>query len=420
MSMKLRWNSMNCSRASLALVLLLTAPLAAISAEAQTYTVIHTFKGGNDGVEPEAGLLLAANGIYGTTYRGGGDSQTGTVFKIDQTGQETVLERFPGCCGEYPSGSSPLSGLIRDADGNLYGTTYLGGPQYYGTVFELRKNGKLNVLHRFVGTDGSGPSSLIRDAAGNLYGTTRYGGDIENCNVPVGCGTVFKLDTAGKLTVLYVFQGTFDGTVPTGSLALDPQGNLYGIASQGGSFDCQGTGCGTLFKLDSRGKIAILHVFRSSEPYGIFPFGGLIGDQAGNLYGTTNAGAFGDNGAVFKLDPNGDLMVLYDFKGGRDGSGSAAPLIQDAARNFYGTTEFGGDASCKLLGLQLGCGTVFKLDTAGHETVLYRFKGGKDGGFPEAGLVMDAAGKLYGTAPNAGSFGCEEFVGCGVVFKITP
>jgi uncharacterized repeat protein (TIGR03803 family) len=95
-------------------------------------------------------------------------------------------------------------------------------------------------------------------------------------------------------------------------------------------------------------------------------------------------------------------------------------LLRDTAGNLYGTTEFGGDLSCNLLGGQLGCGTVFKLDTTGRETVLYRFTGKKDGGFPTAGLVMDAVGKLYGTAPDAGDFSCQQFVGCGVVFEVTP
>jgi len=420
MKSKLAWNFINRGRASLVLALLLAAMIAAAtSAEAQTYKVIHTFTGGSDGIEPETGLLLAPDGLYGVTYVGGGDSETGTVFRIDKAGHETVLFRFPGCCDVYPKGAGPLGALIRDAAGNLYGTTYLGGANKLGTVFKIDKAGKETVLHSFKGADGSGPwAPLIRDADGSLYGTTAYGGNLENCLS--GCGTVFKLDAAGKLTVLYAFEDTFDGTIPTGNMVRDPQGNLYGIASQGGSSDCVGGGCGTLFKLNTSGTITILHVFHSSDSYGCFPFGGLIRDQAGNLYGTTDGCASGNNGTVFKLDRKGDITALYNFKGGRDGSGSAAPLTQDAAGNFYGTTEFGGDLSCKLLGNQLGCGTVFKLDTAGRETVLYRFKGKKDGGFPMAGLVIDKAGKLYGTAPDAGDFGCEEFVGCGVVYEVTP
>ncbi|HEY3972920.1 MAG TPA: choice-of-anchor tandem repeat GloVer-containing protein [Candidatus Sulfotelmatobacter sp.] len=422
MKLKFAWNSIKRGRASLVLALALTAMLTATpAAQAQTFTVIHTFTGGNDGIDPLDALLLAPDGIYGNTYDGGGNSSIGTVFRIDKMGEYTVLYRFPGCCDVYPRGADPIGGLIRDAAGNLYGTTYLGGAYRQGSIFKLDKTGRETVLHSFGGADGSGPwATMIMDSAGNLYGSTAYGGDITNCDIPVGCGTVFKLDPAGNLTTLYAFQGTFDGTMPIGNLVRDAQGNLYGTAGQGGSSSCVGTGCGTLFKLDMSGAITILHVFVNSDAYGCFPFGGLIGDRAGNLYGTANACAAGDNGTIFRLDPQGVITVLYNFKGGRDGRDSAAPLLRDAAGNLYGTTEFGGDLSCNLLGEQLGCGTVFKLDTTGQETVLYRFTGKKDGGFPTAGLVMDAAGKLYGTAPDAGDFGCEQFIGCGVVFAVTP
>lgn len=419
MNLQTGWNSIKC--ASLVLAMSLTAILAvATSADAQTFRVLHTFRGQNDGNEPNAGLLLAPDGLYGDTYVGGGkDSDVGTVFRIDKTGY-TVLYRFPGCCNVYPRGADPEGTLIRDAAGNLYGTTYRGGDTNNdGTIFKLDNTGKETVLHEFVGTDGIGSRApLVMDAAGNLYGTTEYGGNLAIC--VVGCGTIFKLDPAGQLAVLYEFEDTFDGVFPTGNIVLDPQGNIYGIASQGGSSDCVGGGCGTLYKLDTSGTITILHVFSSSDSIGCFPFGGLIGDRAGNLYGTTDGCAAGDNGTVFKLDPNGKITALYNFKGGTDGSGSVAPLIRDRAGNFYGTTEFGGDLSCKLLGNQTGCGTVFKLDTSGHETVLYRFHGKQDGGFPLAGVVIDAAGNLYGTAQSGGDFTCQEFIGCGVVFEVTP
>jgi uncharacterized repeat protein (TIGR03803 family) len=433
--MKLKFECSSVKRANISLALVSALSLATIvaaipSAEAQTYKVIHSFTGGKDGIEPEAGLLLAANGnIYGTTYRGGGSSDTGTVFKIDKTGKETVFT-FPGCCGVYPKGGGPEGGLVRDSAGNLYGTTGYGGRGGgsncgnfgCGTIFKMAATGKRTVLHSFVGTDGHTPrGALIRDTAGNLYGTTLYGGDLSRCGGS-GCGTVFELNAAGKLRVLYMFKGGLDGGQPIGNLARDSHGSLYGNTYEGGSFDCQGPGCGTLFKVDLSGNETILHVFLSTEPYGIIPFGGLIRDKAGNLYGTANAGgAFPQNGTIFKLDPAGVLTVLYNFMGGTDGSGPFGPLILDAAGNVYGTTSLGGDPSCKLLGTSLGCGTVFKLDTAGREMVLYRFKGGKDGGFPEAGLLMDAVGNLYGTASLGGDFACDNGgLACGLVFKITP
>jgi len=398
--------------------------------EAQTYKVIHSFTGGKDGIQPEAGLLLAADGnIYGTTYEGGGRSNTGTVFKIDQTGKETRFT-FPGCCGIYPQGGGPEGDLVQDSAGNLYGTTSYGGTGGgsncgnfgCGTIFKLDTTGKETVLHNFVGTDGHGPrGGLVRDAAGNLYGTALYGGDLSRCG-GLGCGTVFELNAAGKLRVLYAFEGDLDGAQPIGNLARDSKGNLYGNTYEGGSFDCVGPGCGILFRVTPTGKETILHVFRDGDPAGIFPFGGLIRDQAGNLYGTANAGgAFPENGTIFKVDPTGVISVLYNFMGGADGSGPDAPLILDAAGNLYGSTQLGGDPSCTLLGSRLGCGTVFKLDTAGQETALYRFKGGKDGGFPEAGLLMDAVGNLYGTASLGGDFGCDNGgLACGVVFQVKP
>jgi uncharacterized repeat protein (TIGR03803 family) len=391
------------------------------------YGVIHSFTGGKDGIEPEAGLLLSGNSIYGATYRGG-ESDTGTVFKIGKTGKETVFT-FPGCCGKYPEGGGPEGGLVHDSAGNLYGTTNYGGNGGSncgnfgcGTIFQLDATGQETVLHSFVGTDGHGPrGGLIRDAAGNLYGTALFGGDLSTCG-GLGCGTVFKLDAAGILTVLHEFEGGLDGAQPIGNLARDSLGNLYGNTYEGGSSDCQGPGCGTLFKVDTSGTETILHVFLSTEPFGVIPFSGVIRDRGGNLYGTTSAGgAFPENGTIFKLDPAGVLTVLYNFMGGTDGSGPFGPLILDAAGNLYGTTELGGDPSCKLLGSALGCGTVFELDTAGRETVLYSFKGGNDGGFPEAGLVMDTSGNLYGTASLGGDFACDNGgLACGLVFKITP
>jgi uncharacterized repeat protein (TIGR03803 family) len=432
MKPKFECSSVTQPRLSLALIMLFLAAVgvAIPSAEAQTYKVIHRFTGGKDGIEPETGILIAANGnIYGTTYGGGGPNDTGTVFKLDPTRKETKFT-FPGCCGIYPQGGGPEGDLVQDSAGNLYGTTGYGGTGGgsncgnfgCGTIFKLDTTGKETVLHSFVGTDGHGPrGGLIRDTAGNLYGTALYGGDLSRCG-GLGCGTVFKLDTAGKLTVLYAFEGDLDGAQPIGNLARDSKGNLYGNTYEGGSFGCTGPGCGILFKVSPTGKETILHAFVDGDPAGIFPFGGLIRDQAGNLYGTTNAGgAFPENGTIFKVDQTGVITVLYNFKGGTDGGGASAPLIQDTSGNFYGTTEFGGDPSCPLLGTTLGCGTVFKLDKTGQETVLYRFTGQKDGGFPIAGLAMDAAGNLYGTAWLGGIFACDNGgQGCGVVFEITP
>jgi uncharacterized repeat protein (TIGR03803 family) len=320
--------------------------------------------------------------------------------------------------------------LVRDAAGNLYGTTLGGGAAKSGTVFKLDTDGRETVLHSFTGAagDGSNPyAGLILDAAGNLYGTTVYSGDLA-CDPPYGCGTVFKLDAAGTETVLYRFTRTGgDGALPYGGLVRDAAGNLYGTTAGGGDLSCgDGDGCGIVFKVDSTGKETVLHIFTGTGGDGSDPFDALILDAAGNLYGTTSAGGNGSPcpygsrscGTVFKLDTTGKETVLHNFSG-LDGAGPFAGLIRDSAGNFYGTTEFGGDMSCSILGTP-GCGTVFKLDTAGTLTVLHSFTG-SDGANPISGLIRDAADNFYGTTEFGGDLPtCDSDPGCGVVFKLKP
>jgi uncharacterized repeat protein (TIGR03803 family) len=255
------------------------------------------------------------------------------------------------------------------------------------------------LLYSFTGgTDGGNPSGgLVLDAVGNLYGTTSGGGVIGGtCKILLGCGTVFKLDTSGKETVLYSFTGQADGTSPSAGLILDAAGNLYGTTPGGGA-----SGSGTVFKLDKTGTFTVLHSHGSS--------GGLVMDAAGNLYGSTTEG-------IFKLDPAGTFRVLDPS------AGSGATLALDAAGNLYGT-RFGGNTggACG----NNGCGIVFKLDTAGTYHVLYSFSGvGNDGYHPAAGLVLDAAGNLYGTTTEGGAPNCPHSlrppVGCGTVFELSP
>ena len=365
-----------CPRAAttaLVLAIVLVASAVAIPpAEAQTYKVLHTFTARTDGASPYAGLLRdGAGNLYGTTYRGGA-SDIGTVYKIDKTGTESALYSFSGCCDVYKNGATPDGGLVRDAAGNLYGTTLEGGAAKSGTVFKLDTAGTETVIHSFTGTGGDGAepyAGLIRDAAGNLYGTTIYAGDLA-CHPPYGCGTVFKLDAAGAETVLYSFTGIGgDGALAYGGLVLDAAGNLYGTTAGGGDLFCgAGNGCGIVFKLDTTGKETVLHIFTGTGGDGSNPFDALILDAAGNLYGTTSSGG-------------------------------------DESSCIYG----GG-----------GCGTVFKLDTTGKETVLHSFTG-SDGANPVAGLIRDAAGNLYGTTQDGGDLPtCDSEPGCGVVFKLRP
>lgn len=276
----------------------------------------------------------------------------------------TTLYTFTGKL----DGATPQSTLIRDAQGNLYGTTYHGGAFGLGAVFMLEPGGKEKPLHSFSGVDGMSPDGkLVRDSAGNLYGTTLFGGTPENGSCVHGCGTVFKLDPQGKFTTLYAFKGKADGGEPSGNLVRDAEGNLYGAVQ----YDGPG-GYGGVFKIDSNGKESLLYGF-GALPDGERPEGGVIRDSSGNLYGNTLFGGSGGGnygyGTVFKVDSSGKETVLYSFTGGADGGGPSGTLVRDPSGNLYGTTRAGG----------LGYGTVFKLDPAGKETVPYAFPGGADG-----------------------------------------
>jgi uncharacterized repeat protein (TIGR03803 family) len=401
----------------MAAVFLPMAAAAQSGGEADTNRVLYGFKGQPDGALPIAGVIRDENGnLYGTTELGGTATCSGpfpgcgTVFMVDPGGKETVLHTFAG----HPTdGSYPSASLIQDANGNLYGTTDEGGTSGFGTVFKLDTNGKETVLYSFTGgADGAFPrGSLIQDANGNLYGTSS--GNSTNC--AIGCGTVFKLDTAGTLTVLYTFTGP-DGDAPVAGLTMDAAGTLYGTTSRGGAF-CNG-GCGVVFKLDPSGKETVLHSFKDS-PDGAFPVGDLILDVAGSLYGTTSGGGYNHRycnfgcGTIFKLAPSGKETVLYRFPALYTGVHPSGSVILDTAGNLYGTTDAGGDT--KFCG-EVGCGVVFKLSKAAKLTVLRRFSPGS-GSYPAPTLVRDPSGAFYGTAAVGGQFtGCS----CGVVFKLTP
>ena len=395
-------------------------------------TVLYNFGASPyDGVEPTNLIMDAAGNLYGTTRVGGRSGNNGTVFELSPIPggrwTETVLYSFAG----DPDGAEPLT-ITMDAAGNLYGTTEYGGrgiSDYClmghhpgcGTVFELspRPGGGWteSVLYSLTGAaDGSQAfGTLISDSAGNLYGTTADGGSF-------GEGTVFELSPGEggdwTKTVLHSFGEGYDGSVPYAGVISDSAGNLYGTTTAGGQAGgmCQIHGCGTVFELSpSAGgwTETVLYSFEG-PPDGAQPWGSLIMDAAGHMYGTTVLGGPSGGGTVFELSPTEGggwtEAVLYNFEGPPDdGSLPEGSLILDASGKLYGTTWVGGT---------YGAGTVFELSQmvggGWRETSLHSFGDGNDGVLPSANLVMDRAGDLYGATGDGGIYYH------GIAFELTP
>ncbi len=408
-------------RAAIALAwTLLLAGIVPASASAQTFQSLYSFTGGNDGGLPEGPLIWDGKGnLYGTANSSANGEGNGTVYKFNQRGKLTVLYTFPGEGGNGANGAGPYGGLTRDAAGNFYGTTYSGGSHTCefgpcGTVFKLEPSGKETVLHNVAGPphDGANPFNitLLPGPPGTFYGATYFGGS-GNCDPgnPGVCGTAFAVGSAGHETIIHNFQGQGkDGLTPWGNMVQDAQGNMYGTTSEGGEEggpECVfAFGCGTLFKLSPNSDGS----WTESELYSFT--GGSDGelpmtlaiDAQGNLYGATAGGGSGW-GTLYKLDTTGKFTVLYSFTGGSDGYG-ADDVVLDAAGNLYGTTPQGGASRD---------GVVFKLDTAGNFTVLHTFSG-TDGKFAGAALSLDKTGTLYGTTQLGGTYGW------GTIYKLTP
>ena len=355
-------------------------------AEAQiNIQVLYTFTGGADGSQvygPLAGDR--AGNLYGTTSQGGAYGK-GTVWKLDTSGNETVLHSFNGT-----DGSMGYTGLVRDPQDNLYGMALGGGAYNRGTVFKIDTSGNFQLLYSFSGPDGGDPyaPNVIRDAAGNIYSTTASGGES-------GLGVVFKLDPAGNETVLHSFSGP-DGSTPTAGLIQDADGNLYGATIGGGDF-----GGGVIFKMDTSGNETILHSFSGSDGSG--PTTSLTGDAEGNLYGTTEGGGAFGNGTVYELDTTGTLTVLHSYNAAADGVEPFGRLAHDNKGNLWGTTETEGP---------FNFGAIYKLDKKGNFLV-YGFPDVSIGANPFAGMIRDDQGNLYGGTTGGGA-------GRGTVYKIVP
>jgi uncharacterized repeat protein (TIGR03803 family) len=390
---------------------------------ASTYKekVLYAFTGGSDGYQPDGMIIRDAKGnLYGTTTFGGNmsgkcgsgylDDGCGVVFEVNTAGKFSVLHAF-----NFSDGANARIAL-QDSNGDLYGTTTWGGNsacQYggCGVIFKLTTAGDLTVLYSFTGgSDGANPNSLIRGASGNFYGTTSGGSD--------NYGNVFELTSSGKFEVLYSFTQPNNGSIPNGVIR-DSKGNLYGTTFEGGLYEY-----GTVFKLDPAGKETVLHSFDGKSD-GDSPLSALVMDKAGNLYGTASLGGYEKGncdlpdspvgcGTVFKVDAAEAFSTIFKFDSA-DGN-YPGPLIEDAHGNLYGATGFGGNG-CS----QGGCGVVYKLAAGGKETILFAFRGKSDGNRPQA-VIADSKGNLYGTTLNGGDLSCkpEKGVGCGLIFQLTP
>jgi len=408
---------------TVAAAIIFAAPVA--SATSKEFA-LHAFRAA-DG-QSTSGLIPDASGnLYGEDS--GGAHGAGAIFKLTHTSngwKESVVYSFPGGKG----GRGPVGGLVWDANGNLYGTTAVGGNVSFcngtgcGTVFELSPTSggkwKETVLYRFgnCSLDGCLPyGGVIFDKSRRLYGITVGGGG------PHGIGTVFKLTPTSsrwKEGILHSFMGGKDGANPTTGLVFDTIGNLYGATTHEGGCD----GCGTIFELSPTSgggwQEKTIHIFSGGND-GRSPNGPLILDAAGNLYGTTFYGGTTNSfGVAFELTLGSDgtwtdtVLQNFTVQTGNEAAGPMAGLVFDSTGNLYGTTYYGGGINnCG----GRGCGTVFELAPSGGqwtESVLYSFTGGTDGQNPMVPLIVDSAGKLYGTTFFGGTHNL------GVVFQVNP
>jgi uncharacterized repeat protein (TIGR03803 family) len=423
--------------------------------------VLYSFNGGSDGYGPAGGVVFdRAGNLYGANSWGGSGCPSGgcgTAFEVSPPTQkggawtETTIYAFRGVGGSDKDGLTPEGGVIIDQQGNLYGTTSLGGngacvllgsPVGCGIVYELspptQKGGSWTetILYNFQGgNDGYFPfGDLVFDKHGSLYGATWYGGGQgSNCDTYYGgnCGTVFKLSPpkkkGGKWTerILHSFGGGMDGANPNGYLILDGNGAVYGLTFSGGHQSCH---CyGTAFKLKPPTKGGawseqLLHSFDRTTSDGGNPMAGPTLDTKGRLYGTTLNGGPGPGGIVFRLTPPSGKsgswkeVVLYGFHGKDGGYAPESTLVFDGSGGLYGTTYVGNGGDLN--------GSVFRIRRPQRQggtwrvSYLHGFTGLPDGVLPSAGVVFDKAGHLYGTTQQGGTGACAG--GCGSVFQVSP
>jgi uncharacterized repeat protein (TIGR03803 family) len=401
-----------CSSALKAFLSLIVFALVSVpSLSAQTEKILYSFTGGTDGGSPQAGLVSDSKGnLYGTASNGGSSNcSCGTVFELTPASDGTwTIQTLYAFAGNFSDdGAQPNSELVFDSKGNLYGTTLQGGGFGFGTVFELSPGANNTwtekVLYRFGFADGALPyGGVILDPAGNLYGAAVQGGTYSN-------GTIYELmaGSNGSWTekTLYNFTGVNDGSEPESPLIFDAVGNLYGTTTFAGPNDY-----GSVFELKrgANGNWSLKTIYAFNGVTGLYPSSSLVFDSTGNLYGSSETTAFelmpGSNGTWTG-------KTLHAFTGGTDGANAYSGLTLDKKEgHLYGTTSLGG----------LHQGTVYELkpDANGSwtEKILHRFVGGAgDGAYPLfPNLLRDASGNLYGTTQSGGTYSA------GVVYEVTP
>jgi uncharacterized repeat protein (TIGR03803 family) len=362
--------------------------------------VLATFNGSN-GTSPYTNVVEDGSGnLFGTTLAGG-DYGDGTVFEV-KAGSNTIttLASFDGS-----DGNSPIGGVVLDGAGNMFGVTTFGGTSDAGTVFEVPAGGgSITTLVNFDVSNGANPhAALLEDGSGDLFGTTGYGGAAYDPDNDIdGYGTVFEV-TGGNLTTLASFAGS-DGVLPYGTLIEDSSGDLFGTTTHGGTtWTGDGpTGDGTVFEVEAGGDgITDLASFDGSAGTGVLPYEGLVADSGGNLFGTTTSGGAAGDGTVFEVAADGGFTTLASFNGTDGGTPSCAPL--DINGDLLGTVAGGGANSD---------GTVWELAAGSDNITTVDSFDGSNGQYGIGNLIADSNDNLFGVTDHGGASGD------GTVFEI--
>lgn len=376
--------------ASLVLVtFVLTLTLATIPASAQTFQVLYDGTRGTGTNTQDFKFTQARDGNLYVTANAGGPANGNCLFGCGQilamtpAGVVTQIHAF-----DYVAeGAFPRGGLTLGTDGNLYGVLSTSGNGTFGSVFKITTAGVLTILHSFSDAgDGSNPSlPPIQAADGNFYGTVGSNGGSGN-------GVLYKLTPSGKFTVLHTFNRNVDGDGGQ-ALVQGTDGKLYTVAAEG-------SGCwGTVLQFTTTGTVKVLHTFACDQSEGISPISPLVQAADGSFYGVCNQGGAQSSGTVWKISPGGSFKLLYSVNGTTDGQypGNALSLGTDG--KLYGSTQYQG-----VNGFPGAGGTIFQFTTAGKYTVLFSFTGGNapSGSFPNTILAQDTNGLFYGVTAVGG------------------